>query len=248
MSDYLTRLVERSFGVGQIVRPRVGSLFDASLSAVLAETVEQRPSEPAPDAEEARSKRQETRVETPASADARRESAPIDTRQVDPLAAPLPSVVVERNGQENQMPDPSAMSDPDTVRGRERSEPASSAAADPVLPHALFEEQHRRRGDDDSGAEDVRTETPRLRPAFHDGVHPEPPHVGPIDTPLRPLTDVDRKVEPTSIDPIEPPVVRVTIGRIDVRAVLPTQPTQTPPSKRRPKMTLEEFLGRDAKR
>ena len=43
-----------------------------------------------------------------------------------------------------------------------------------------------------------------------------------------------------------PPTVRVTIGRIEVRAALPTPPTATrePPRPRRPALSLDDYLKR----
>jgi hypothetical protein len=46
-------------------------------------------------------------------------------------------------------------------------------------------------------------------------------------------------------DPHEPAVVRVTIGRVDVRAVVPPAPAEQRKPRRQPRLTLEEYL-RDA--
>lgn len=42
----------------------------------------------------------------------------------------------------------------------------------------------------------------------------------------------------------QPPTVRVTIGRVDVRAVAPEQPAERRP-KQTPRMSLDEYLSRD---
>jgi hypothetical protein len=44
----------------------------------------------------------------------------------------------------------------------------------------------------------------------------------------------------------EPPTVRVTIGRVDVRAVTPEQPPEPKPKPRpAPRMSLDEYLSRE---
>jgi hypothetical protein len=41
------------------------------------------------------------------------------------------------------------------------------------------------------------------------------------------------------------PIVRVTIGRVDVRAVAPVPPVERRPPKQAPRMSLDEYLSRD---
>jgi len=46
-----------------------------------------------------------------------------------------------------------------------------------------------------------------------------------------------------------PPTVRVTIGRVDVRAVTPEKPPEPKPKPRPvPRMSLDEYLTRDRRR
>jgi hypothetical protein len=86
-----------------------------------------------------------------------------------------------------------------------------------------------------------------------------PPTASQIATDRRPEPAVS--IQPASIPPIspvvgsrrlrmarsaDPPIVRITIGRIDVRAVPPEAPTEVkkPPTRRRPAMSLEDYLKR----
>ena len=52
------------------------------------------------------------------------------------------------------------------------------------------------------------------------------------------------------VPPAEPPVIRVTIGRVDIRAIhaAPAVPARAPAPERRPLVSLEAYLSqRDAK-
>lgn len=86
-----------------------------------------------------------------------------------------------------------------------------------------------------------------------------PPTASQIAADRRPEPAVS--IQPASIPPIspvvgsrrlrmagsaDPPIVRITIGRIDVRAVPPDAPTEVkkPPARHRPAMSLEDYLKR----
>jgi hypothetical protein len=64
--------------------------------------------------------------------------------------------------------------------------------------------------------------------------------------PATPLTTRPRSFERDLLTPNEsseqPPIVRVTIGRIDVRATPPTVPSRKSPARSEPKLTLDAYL------
>jgi hypothetical protein len=64
--------------------------------------------------------------------------------------------------------------------------------------------------------------------------------------PPTPLTTTSRNLERDLLRPNEsseqPPIVRVTIGRIDVRATLPATPSRKSSARSEPKLTLDAYL------
>ena len=65
-----------------------------------------------------------------------------------------------------------------------------------------------------------------------------------IDDPGHPTAARASRREPTRPNEshVEPPIIRVTIGRIEVRAETPTPPPRKTPSPSRPKLTLDAYL------
>jgi hypothetical protein len=61
-----------------------------------------------------------------------------------------------------------------------------------------------------------------------------------------PFTTTSRNLERDLLRPNEsseqPPIVRVTIGRIDVRATLPATPSRKSSARSEPKLTLDAYL------
>ena len=63
--------------------------------------------------------------------------------------------------------------------------------------------------------------------------------------PATPLTATSRNLERELMTPNEseqPPIVRITIGRIDVRATPPAVPSRKPSARSEPKLTLDAYL------
>lgn len=222
------RLAERSLGVGEVVRPRTASLFEAAQALEPLELVEEREAAPAP----------------PRAA-RRREAVPVSTpRDESPApAAPLSqAVVVEREAEAAVAEQPSPAP----------SEPLPAAPAPPVAEQATEPLSPARGGERDSNPEApppptvvVRDRRPavRPRPRPQEGVSGSEPQgrVGgsPLALPLS-VPAPERFAGPPAAD--EPPVVRVTIGRVDVRAVLPAAPPERARPKRPPRLTLDEYL------
>ena len=117
MTDFLTRLAERSIGVGELVQPRPASLFEpraASESPALVEEwveVDVEPSAPAPDREEP--------APQPAQVHEQAQEPSAEPEQV--LLPPQPDVVVERST-------PTKLQDA-SPPGREPGAPAPPAVA-----------------------------------------------------------------------------------------------------------------------
>jgi hypothetical protein len=65
----------------------------------------------------------------------------------------------------------------------------------------------------------------------------------------RPATSVTTRSQSVEHDllapdesPVQPPIVRITIGRIDVRATPPAVPLRKPSARSEPKLTLDAYL------
>jgi len=219
------RLAERSLGVGEVVRPRAASRFEAASVVEPLELVEEREAAPAPE----RSSR-------------RREAVPVSTpRDESPShAEPLGlEVVVEREGEAAQAERPSpGPSEPRPAPPAPATEPPSAApeaGRDPppeTPPPATVVVRDRRppvsatpRAQERASGSEPRTqagESPLALP------------------PVSPPAPERLFAGPSAAD--EPPVVRVTIGRVDVRAVLPAAPPERPRPKRPPRLSLDEYL------
>lgn len=219
MSDYLGAMATRALGLSAVARPRP-SLFEPRRAAPEPPVVEQEAvSAPQPlRAEEAPRARSE-RIRPASEIEPlkrRRQEEPGPAAETGAAAPPLPSLPAE----------------PPAVRpgAKAESPPSDRAAATPVVREA--------------GAR--RTPPP-----------PEPakaPPVGPIET-TPAARPAQAAPEPTlAVSPSFPtlarrdapePTVRVTIGRIDVRAVRLVEPPE-PRKKPRPEpgMSLEEYLDR----
>jgi hypothetical protein len=217
MSDYLTRLVERSLGVGEVVRPRLQSLFEPrDLEPALAggqiEVSEERLSPvPIRTPEPQRPSAQSRSAEEP-------RAVPGGLR--DP---PLREAVVEQESPPEQQGWPPAV---------EPAAPEREALVHVDSPAIA----QRTKVVVENGAR-----VPRAAPPAVEHRAP-PPTVGPDGILLDPLRATEQSLAPAPPEPVEPPDVRVTIGRVEVRAVLPAPPAERTPRKRAPRMTLDEYL------
>ena len=221
MSDYLTRLAARALGVAEAARPR-RSIFEPRRAA--AEPLVLEPEggrEP-----EARAERAERTVVPPAplaraGAEARQASSVTPDADREPSRAGVPRRVPERTARLTRRVS--------RVPAEAVSVPAD--APQPGTPESLREIEAREpdvppREPSAPGARAARVEPPLLPLAARP-----------------PRTVVPRKEAPLT-------TVRVTIGRVDVRAVSP-QPRPEPrkrESQPPPRMSLEEYLSRPRER
>ena len=96
----------------------------------------------------------------------------------------------------------------------------------------------------------VAADPPVLMSTPHSSVAADPPATGPALATLEPQTlapVMTRPSEPAQAEPVRP-TIRVTIGRIEVRAVTPPPRPQpvtqaTPRSRYRPKLSLQDYLA-----
>lgn len=220
------RLAERSLGVGEVVRARTASLFEASPAAEPLELAEEREVAPAP-----------------RRAERRRESVAMLTPRDESPSPPALEVVVEREAEAARAEQPSPAS----------SEELPAAPAPPAAEQATEPPSPARGAERDSPPEApppptvvVRDRRPavRTKPRAHEPVSGSEPQgqVGSslLVLPLSPPAPERVAARPPAAD--EPPVVRVTIGRVDVRAVLPAAPAERARPKRPPRLTLDEYL------
>lgn len=259
MTDFLTRLAERSLGVGEVVQPRPASLFDPR-GAVDAPTL-------VGDLEVV-----ERRIAVrPSQTPAQRAAAPQPAEGPRAAAERLPA------------PPPGAVDAPGPVESSGGSEPhsaqtaaAASAPPPPSVAPALAAEAA---GDDARPPAPVPTtvvvQATRVELREPDGTPPERPRrrahtaqVPPPSVPARPPDGGERELaassSPAALEPdwrnappapaqarapaAETPVVHVTIGRVDVRAVLPAPPPERAAPRHRPRLTLDEYLRKDGRR
>ena len=215
MSDYLTNLAARALGVAEVARPRP-SLFEPRRGVA----------EPPIPAEPARG---EVEPEV---------RAPDVAAEAPPRRQPAePAAVREREG--TSAPDgdrgPPRVAAPQRAPGRGRRRPetapprpaepgaAPSAARERRAPAAPFEPAAPRLGVPTQPARPAELQRPVAAPVL--AARPPRPQVAAGDAPA--------------------PTVRVTIGRVDVRAVTPEQPPeQKRKPKRAPRMSLDEYLSR----
>ena len=244
MSDFLTRLAARSLGVGELVRPRPVSLFEprAAQPPLELDGDEIAAEPPTVAARQARPAREAPRPTTPGHVQLRGSEPQSPPRALEPTPAPE-AAEPEKNA---LAPAPVAPAPADIVVAvqaarAEAAEPPADPAREARSPHPVTPVP-------------ARTSAPgrvRLRGS-------EPQSLRASDPPAALRRDPDEpSAEPWLMPPpptpavlppppapaeTEPPVVRVTIGRVDVRAVLPPTPTEQPKPRRRPRLTLEEYL------
>lgn len=247
MSDFLTRLVERSLGVGEVVRPRLGSLFEPRAAAAARPIVEE--------ALEVDAKRA-----APAPAEPKRESEPRSSFPSPPEhepkhepVGPLQQSVTRPSRGREAAEVPRFERTLEVERRREtRSQTGFAASQEEVppwptpLPGVEPEprptlQQSVTRSDRESARP---PETVVVREHIPGRTEHAPGRLEPHESWLEPPPQTGRRPVAAERAPtaVEPPVVRVTIGRVDVRAVLPPAAPERAAPKRRPRMTLDEYL------
>ena len=239
MSDYLKNLVERTLDPSRVVQPRLASRFEpqagthGTFAAFDVETDDE--ASPAAPSVEARTETRRTHVTTQADGAPRAQSehlpAPVDERRPDfSPRAPRPAPMSERapgppltsqTFVNKETPGPAGVT-VEAGKGAAREETSrqvSDAAREPRPP-----------------AESVMTQTPRVAPRV----------VEPRLSPVLRVSEVQPPIAPDDarLDE-EAPTIRVTIGRVDVRAVAaPAKEARRAPEPPRPALTLEDYLRR----
>ncbi len=237
MSDYLTRLVERSLGVGEVVSPRLRSLFEPQDAvagpALVDEPIEVRDERLVPSPEHAPRSVREPTAPSPSA----KESTPALPRR---RTEPPHEIVVERER-------PAEPGSPRVTVEPAVSEREALARAESPVPTLHPQDDH---GGERPSPEPPRRRTvvvrerqppPRSEPAARERRRDRVP-TGPDEVRLPSPPALQPPLVPAYAAPSEPPVVRVTIGRVDVRAVLPPAPAERTAPRRAPRMTLDEYL------
>jgi hypothetical protein len=227
MTDYLGRLAARALGVGEVAQPR-RSLFEPRRGA------------PEPFAS----------VELEDAAPPRSEAS-TRPREATRLPQPEAPVAPEPAG---RPPLPPTLRAPEgTVPGAPVPERAPAAAARRAQEEAVSPTVRRRTPARESVARPARPTpepAPARRPTVRDALAPRaqapPPARRAAPAVVAPTLAVRPPPPPLNVQVREPaPTVRVTIGRVDVRAVAPEPPARP---KRKPKpaprVSLDEYLGR----
>jgi hypothetical protein len=216
VSDYVSRLVARSMGAANVVRPETASLFeprDAAPQQLLAEV--------------------DVEASSPAPPQAPRGEPPAPTAAVAPAEAPGPAAA-DRVPREPDAP---------PVEG------GAASAVEPVLEPDKRGEPDRPEPAERTTAIPVEAQSQRPRSA---SATPEPgTRARTARLPSPGALSVLPPISPAPA-PDEPPVVHVTIGRVDVRAVQSVPPAAPPAAHDRepeapPQQTLSEYLRKGAR-
>jgi hypothetical protein len=222
MSDHLARLAARALGLADTVRPRRTSFEPQRLvpepgSSADQET-ERTPAPMSPPVEVAETRHSDVAVVKPEIAE---DPAP-RARAEEQVAEQPPEIA----GPPGRPPEP-VPSAPDRTPEQARKPEQAAARREPEP-----EQKHK----------------PPVR--SRSAARPEPPAPGAaprlVVTRRAPLLTTWRPDRSPAAEPEaeQPPTVRVMIGRVDVRAVVPEEPVERRP-KQPPRMSLDEYLSRN---
>jgi hypothetical protein len=232
MSDFLTRLAERQMSDAPGVAPRLPPRFA--------------PAEPAPPAVEALPQPRPLVVASPVASLLEPAAVhPVEPRADSPAAVEQPPSTAERRAREIPLPpDRAATSAEQAVVLTPDGRPAS-------IDEPLVAERRTPPPPSDHLPREPRAERRDEMRATSDLVPPSPRHPIPEPTVLvrRPPAVMpatrrrSERVEPTPVS-AEPPVVTVTIGRVEVRAIVPPPAPERPKADVRKALSLEDYLER----
>jgi hypothetical protein len=264
MADHLMRLAERSLGVGEVVLPRARAPFIAA-PVELLELKEEHVVEPTPRDRDRRWEAAQVpaRPQKPPSPGRRAEPSldvAVEREASEVPAEPSRSPRSASAAAARQPPAAAEPTPPPSTPARfpaaeptpPPSTPARFPAAEPTpppstparVPAAEVDRLHEPPGPATTLARDLR-QAVRLTSAQREGLPVWEPQSTPRSLPPPPVKS-PRAQEPaaegTPSGRAESPVVRVTIGRVDVRAVLPSPPAEHSRPKRAPRLTLDEYL------
>lgn len=247
---YLAKQVARTQGQASAARPRLQRWFESPANAALLEpvTVEREAQPPAPSPVAALPRA--TIVESVLRRETERVTSTIE--KIVPPAEPR-RVHAEERITRPEDPRRAPVNLPDAARPfavtKKEAKPAAphiaQAKPEPLpLPRTVIGEQLTR----------ILERTEVLAPPPRDDI-PRPPawRVPPMETPPRPRAEHPLQVAVRAVEGVAPasrvriddaaPTIHVTIGRVDVRAVVESEVPQRPaPVPRRPSLSLEEYL------
>ena len=218
MSDYLNNIVARSLSVADVVQPRVPHLFEQSAA------VSPVPAEPFSAGESV--------AETMITGDAPQPSHQTPVAQLNhEVATPLleqfrPTPVT----QATIRPPAPAVAEPVPEMPTRNAEPAHESSMTPVPSQA-------------QGTEQQRTIIHHITKAAGPTIGPSPvpvhrPRVTPNHKPHVPISPAASSQHEQQLPPI-----KINIGRVDVRAIMPAAPPVVPASPRpKPALSLESYL------
>ena len=219
MSDYLGRVIARSLGttesIGGVIRPRVPSLFEP------ADTVTQQLP-----VESLFERRRPTLASNhlPTFDGAERRPASIDR--------PAPSSIIPGHREISPSEDKAA-GEPACVYRGNLSHPVQSNVPIPRQRNTISEPVR-----DADRPRDPKASTPTM-PDDVQGLRRTPS----IES-IRPNREAPSSFDAPQRGRTEAPVVRVTIGRIDVRAIMPAGETRRLVKPAAPKLSLDDYLAR----
>ena len=233
MSDYLNNLVARSLSVADVVQPRVPHLFEQSAAATPV------PAEPY--------SANESVAETMVTTEAPKASYETPVAQLNPeVATPLLEQFRPAPITQATVPPPApAIAEPVTEMPTRNIEPAQESSMSPVPPRVPVTQQQRTLTHHTTKVAEAAV-TPTIGPSHRnpsvtvrrsERVTPNhKPHV-PI-SPAAPLVNSQHN----HAEPQLPPI-KINIGRVDVRAIMPAAPPSVPGSPRpKPALSLESYL------
>lgn len=247
MSDYLTNLVARTIDPSSVVQPRLVSLFEPLVNGVAQGRFSPFALEAEEGARPAGSADETRAPAVPSSIPARVEGA---TREYSArYHTQSPTGVVER-------PVASSAREESPAATAERAAAShltaqTSAEKEAPTPSAASVAQSKDSASDISAREALEAVRERREPSMSEGA-PTPravprvvkPRLSPAPTvPVAQLPPGSNAHDARREDAA--PTIRVTIGRVDVRAVAPTpQERRRAPETPRPALTLEDYLRR----
>lgn len=234
MSDYLNNIVARSLSVAEVVQPRVPHLFE---QAVVAPPVEM---EPVSTGESAAEKRVELSVEQSSYSQT-------PTEQLNPMVAtPLSERFQPESPAQTVLPPTPFLPEPATpvleVRQSAKPQAPNAPASRTKSVSARAQATQQQRPANQNANNDTDTVVPsRVGPPPIESSAPVPKSEAVTHRTISPtvpaaLPQVNRA------EPQLPPI-RINIGRVDVRAIMPAAPPVVHSSPRpKPALSLESYL------
>lgn len=271
MKDYITKLTEHALGVSPTARPVIPSMYaqgpvmrTGPMVNELSLAAEWRESGGLANEPPVANQRREETAATIAQSSPRQADSPLQDglriRDVmrSSVAASEPRPTRQGDGRATVKPDQAddlptttrLAAEASTIRPRasepnaDRPESASTrirANQSAVEPSDESRQTHgnesRHTSVDESATQRRRSVTTHVRPAVAETIAPKP-----IIAQARQNLSSNETSSTDNQSPIVPPTIRVTIGRVEVRAVMPPAPQAKPRAMHAPKLSLDDYL------